>query len=96
MIERAERLRFSLESREAVRIGREMGRQKLQCGVAVQPGITRAIHLAHAAGSDKVQDLVNPDLPSAESLFAGWRTPLWDNCEGRTVEQTVAGLIGAE
>ena len=49
MVERRENLRFALESRETVGIGREGIREDLERDVAIEPRIARAIHLAHAA-----------------------------------------------
>ena len=43
------------------RIAGDRGRQHLDRDGAAQPGIARAIHLAHPAGADAVEDLVVPE-----------------------------------
>ena len=58
MIERREQLRFTLEAREAVGVSREEIRQDFKSDVAIEPRIACAIHLAHAAGADRRDDLV--------------------------------------
>jgi hypothetical protein len=46
MIERGQDQRFTLETREAIRIEREGRRQDFQRDIAVQLGISRAVHFA--------------------------------------------------
>jgi hypothetical protein len=58
VIERREHLRFALEARHAVRVGRDRVWQCLQRHIAIESGVGRAIHLAHAACSKHVDDLV--------------------------------------
>ena len=58
MIERGQRLRFSRKTRQAIGVARERVRQDLQRDVAIEPGVSRAIHLAHAAGADGAGDFV--------------------------------------
>ena len=57
MIQRREHLRFALEPREPIRIGRERLRQDLERDVAIQPRVAGAIHLAHAARADELRRL---------------------------------------
>jgi len=59
--QRGERLRFLLEARHSVRIGREGGRQHLDRDVAPQSGIAGAIYLAHAAGANQTGDLIRSE-----------------------------------
>ena len=61
MIERREDLCFALEARHALGIQREGIGQDLDRDVAAQSGISRAIHLAHAAGADGGEDLIRPE-----------------------------------
>ena len=61
MVQRGEQLRLALETREAVRIGREEVGQDLQRDVAIEPRIARAIHLAHAARADERDDFVGAE-----------------------------------
>src|SRR5262249_10953862 len=72
MIERSKELRFALEPREPVGIEREVGRQDLQRDVAIELCVTRAIHLAHAAGTDGGENLVRTEA-SAGCKLHGWR-----------------------
>ena len=58
MIERGKQLGFTLKPRQPFRIVRERIGQDLDRDVALQPRITRAIHLAHPARADGGQDLV--------------------------------------
>ena len=51
MIERGQDARLALEAREAIRIGREQCRQQLDGDVSIEPGVARAIHLAHASSA---------------------------------------------
>jgi hypothetical protein len=51
MIERREHLGLPLKSREPLGIRREHRRQHLDRDLTLQPGVRRAIHLAHAAGT---------------------------------------------
>ena len=52
MIQRGERLRFALEARQAVGVGRERLGQDLDRDVAIELRVARAIDLAHAACAD--------------------------------------------
>ena len=50
--------RFLLESREAIRVGDERGWQHLDRDVPLQPGVSAAIHLTHAARADLGSDFI--------------------------------------
>ena len=67
MVERGEHLRFALEPGESFGVAGEGVRQDLDRDVAIQLGIARAIHLAHAAGPHGGEDLVR-----AEADARGW------------------------
>ena len=59
MVERGERLRFALEAHQPIGIGPQTLGQDLQRDVAIELGIARAIHLAHAAFADERRDFVH-------------------------------------
>ena len=61
MAERGEHLRFSPKSRQSVGIGDEGAGQDLQRDVAIEPGVASAIHLAHAAGANGIDDFVGAE-----------------------------------
>ena len=59
MIQRGKRLRFTRESRQAVRIVRKRLRQDLDRHVAIQPGIARPVDLPHPPFADRRGDFVD-------------------------------------
>ena len=61
MIQRRERLRFALETRQAIGIVGERVRQNLDRDLASQLRVARAIHLAHAAGTEYRDDLIRAE-----------------------------------
>jgi hypothetical protein len=61
VVERREHSRFALETGEAIRIAGEGVRQDLQRDLAIQLGIARAVHLAHAAGPEGGENLVRAE-----------------------------------
>ena len=61
MIQRRQRLRFTLESREPLGVVGEGVGQDLERDVALQPGVGRAIDLAHAPGTERGDDLIKAD-----------------------------------
>ena len=61
MRQRRDCMRLALEARQAIRIGRELRRQDLDRDLATQLRVARAIDLAHAAGADRRDDLVDAD-----------------------------------
>src|SRR5438093_2704493 len=58
MIERGQQLRLALEARGALGIRNERIGQGLDRDVATKPRVARAIHLAHPARANRLQDLV--------------------------------------
>ena len=58
MRERGNRPRLALESRAAIRIGRQVGRQHLHRHRAIEPRVARFVDLAHAARAEGGEDLV--------------------------------------
>ena len=78
MIERRENLRFTTEASEAFRMVRDLGQQDLERHVTIELGVMRAIHLAHPAGAEQGDDLVE-----AEARAGG---------EGHWVGGSIAGL----
>ena len=64
MIERGEDARFATEARQSFGVLRQKRRQDLDGNVALQPGVARAIHLAHAAGPDVRINAVWSQLPA--------------------------------
>ena len=61
MVERGEHLRFALEPREPLGVVGEQLRQDLDRDVAIQPGVARAIDLAHPAGAKGGEDFVRAE-----------------------------------
>jgi hypothetical protein len=57
MIQQRQHARFALESSETIAIGRNLRRQDLECDVPGEPGVACAIHLAHRAGANRLDDL---------------------------------------
>ena len=64
MIERREDLRLALEAGEPIRITRKGRWQYLNRDVAIELGVVRAIHLAHAADAEQAIDAEYADLPA--------------------------------
>jgi len=58
VIQGRENLRFALEPRHAIDVERELRREDLDRDFAVQLGIARAKHFAHAAGAERRHDLI--------------------------------------
>ena len=58
MRERRHRTRLALEAAAHVRIGGQMLREDLDRDVALESQVTRAVHLAHAAAAERLQNLV--------------------------------------
>ncbi len=59
VIEAGSESRFALEALAAIEIPRQIGRQGLEGDDSTESGIASAIHLPHAATSDRAQDLVD-------------------------------------
>ena len=61
MIQCREQLGFAMKPGEPLGVSGKAVRQDLDRDVALQPGIACAIHLAHAARSQQVQNLVRAE-----------------------------------
>jgi hypothetical protein len=61
MVQRGRGSRFLLEALQPITVARERRRQNLDGDVAVEARIAGAIHLAHSAGADGVEDLIGSD-----------------------------------
>ena len=62
MIQCRNGLRFALEARFQVRIGRKMRGQNLDGYVASQPCVARPVHLSHAARAQRRLDLIRTEF----------------------------------
>ena len=84
MIQRGERLRFTLKSRDAFGIGDERLGQDLDRDLAIELRVARAIHLAHPACPERVANLIRAE-PCASGqrhwgafyAIGSWRPPQW-------------------
>ncbi len=61
MIQRGERPRFALESRDALGIGGEQLGEDLDRDVAIEPCVSGSVDLPHAAGPEGGEDLVRAE-----------------------------------
>jgi hypothetical protein len=61
MVERGQRGRFALKARQAIRIATDLRQEDLERDVAAQLWITSSIHLAHAPGTERSNDLVDAE-----------------------------------
>ena len=61
MVQRGEDLGFALEARQPFLIGSEGRGKDLDRNAALQPGIARAVDLAHSAGAEQRVDVVDAD-----------------------------------
>jgi hypothetical protein len=57
MIQGGSRLGFLHEPPHALGIGRDVAGENFQRGLAIEPGVLRQIHLAHAPGAEDREDL---------------------------------------
>jgi hypothetical protein len=64
MIERGEQLRFAFESRDARGVDGDACWKDLERDIAIQPRIARAIHLAHSAFAQQIDNLIGADFGS--------------------------------
>ena len=71
MVERAEHLRFAMESREPIGIGGEGVWQDFQRDISGELAVTGPIHLAHAAPADDLDNLVGSDPGSWRQRHCG-------------------------
>ena len=73
MVEGGEHPRLALEAHDVFRIVSERARQDLDGDIASQPGIARAIHLAHAAYAKELLDLEHAEPASIGKRARGGR-----------------------
>src|SRR5216684_1492685 len=73
MIQRGCRSRFLLETPQAVRVGGHKLGQDLDCDFAVQPGVARAVYLAHTARPQGRANFILPENSSGSQLHV-WGT----------------------
>ena len=72
MLELRENLGLAPQPRQPIRIGRQLCWQHLDRHVAIEPGITAPINLAHAAGAQRFDDLVLAELRAGvQSVLRG-------------------------
>lgn len=72
MRERGEQLRFALEPREAIGIGRLQVGEDLQRDVAAEPVIARPVNLTHPAGAERSDHFVDAEPGSGGQRHEGW------------------------
>jgi hypothetical protein len=72
MIERGHGADLALEARSRGRITGNLGRQHFQRDAAIQPGVARAIHLAHPARAEGLLDFVSPSRVPPFRLIAAF------------------------
>ena len=78
MVERRQHLRLPAEAGEALRLQRECRSNHFQRDVAIELGIARAIHLAHAAGAERGENLIRAEARAGSeghSCFVDYRGP---------------------
>ena len=61
MVEQGDGSRFAIEAFTRRAIRSESFRQHLDGDFAIEPRVTRAIHLAHTAGAEERHDFVRPE-----------------------------------
>ena len=77
MIQRRDRLRLLLKAPQPFRIAGKRRRQNFDRNLAIQPRVSRAIHLTHAAGAGGRHDLVGPEFRACgECSFLQLRRPI--------------------
>ncbi len=65
MIERREHLGFAFEPRQPIRIVHDRVGKDLDRDLTVEPGITRAVDLAHATRAERADDFVGAEARAA-------------------------------
>ena len=83
MVEGGDRPRFLLEAAEAVGIGGDVVGQDLDRDVAPEARVPRAVHLPHAAGPEKLDDLVRPETGSCRESHEAITTSARPSSRGR-------------
>ena len=71
MVQRREDFRFALKTREPVGVRRERSRQNLDGDLAFEPGVRRAVDLAHPAGADDGDHLVGTETSAGSKHHRG-------------------------
>jgi hypothetical protein len=72
VVQQPRRARFLLEAPEALGVADDVRGKDLDRDLASEPGVARAVHLAHAARSEQAQDFVGAQArPGGERHFAG-------------------------
>ena len=61
VVERGEKLRFAFEAREPIGIAGESFRQNFQRHVAIELGVSGAIHLTHPACSQECEHFIGAE-----------------------------------
>src|SRR5206468_11928444 len=74
MIQRRERFRLTLKTRQTVRIISAVLGKNLDRDIALQPRVARAIHLAHPAGADGGDDLIGSEAGTGTQGHQLWWT----------------------
>ena len=75
MVERRQRLRFAGEPRDTIGIAGQRVGQHLDGHLAIEPGVARAVHLAHAAGAKGRDDFVGAEARAARDAH-GFNVPV--------------------
>ena len=71
VIQRGEQPRLAFEARQPFSICRKETRQDFDRNVATEFGVARAVHLAHAADAEEVEDLIGPQPLSRQHRLGG-------------------------
>ena len=61
VVEGSEHPRLALDAGQPLGVPRELGRQDLDRDLATEPGVARTVDFAHAARSERREDLERPD-----------------------------------
>jgi hypothetical protein len=93
MVQRRQRFRFALEPREPLGIRREYLRQDLDRDLAVEPGVTGAVDLAHPTGTEQREDFVRAEATARferhEDLWSGPIMPYFSRIKAALQVPTV-------
>jgi hypothetical protein len=93
VIQRGEQPRIAFEARQPFSICRKETRQDFDRNVATEFGVARAVHLAHAARPQDLEDVIgaNPSAAPQESdgRLSGWTYR-------RMLKRVARGLISVE
>ena len=76
MVQRRGRLRLLREPAEAIRIGSEARRQHLDGDLAPEHGVAGPVHLAHAAGAERRENLASTKSVASSEAHRCWRVYL--------------------